>query len=40
MQEPTQNDYDTIRKFLREDPYGPRTILTPLQMVMLWMWVQ
>lgn len=36
---PTQQDYETIRQYLREDPFGPRTRLTPLQMVMLWRWV-
>jgi hypothetical protein len=32
-------DRAVIIQYLREDPYGPRTILTPLQLALLWMWV-
>jgi hypothetical protein len=27
---------EAIKAFLREDPFGPRTILTPRQYRMLW----
>lgn len=32
-------DRDAIVRYLREDPDGPRTILTPLQLALLWAWV-
>ena len=35
----TPTDRSAILQFLREEPLGPRTTLTPLQLALLWMWV-
>lgn len=33
---PDADDYAAVRRYLREDPAGPRTTLTPIQVAMLW----